>query len=93
MTFPDSKPSKVRFYDHRYVHVSSKGEATQVYVGVGGDRWYYEETGVNGRRARMMLPALPNRTHGRYFAELFANTELMSPRRAYRALHDDWMLP
>ncbi len=72
---------------HSYIHTSSTGEQTEVFLGDGLDRWV-AVPGHPGRK--MMLPYLPNTTHGRYFhAQLAAEP---SPRRAYRKLHDEFLL-
>ena len=68
-----------------YMHTASDGTRTMVTVARDGERSYFHE----GRT--MVLPAIPNRDHGRYFAQVIANGVTL--RREYRQLHDDWMLP
>lgn len=86
---PTATPSHAPEHNREYVHISSAGDSYVILVNdATGDRWYLLESGRYTHAG-----FLPSTAAGRYAYDTYREAERVSPRRAYRRLHDDYMLP
>ncbi len=85
---PTATPSHAPRHNREYVHTASNGDQRVIFADdTTGDRWYLLNSGRYTHAG-----FLPSTAAGRYAYDASRELSAVSPRRAYRALHDAYSL-
>ncbi len=85
---PTATPSHAPRHNREYVHTASNGDQRVIFADdTTGDRWYLLNSGRYTHAG-----FLPSTAAGRYAYDASRELSAVSPRRAYRELHDAYSL-